>query len=66
MTPANIMLAIDLMISLSKRFIAYRDAIDSARAQNRDLTDSELDALADATDQTIELNRKRLQAMQKP
>lgn len=66
MTPANILLAIDLMMALSRKFIAYRDAVASARAQNRDLSDSELDALADAAEQTLELNRKRLEAMQKP
>ena len=66
MTPANILLAMELMMTLSNRLLAYRDAIASARAQNRDLTDSELDALADAAEQTLELNRQRLEAMKKP
>lgn len=63
MTPANILLAVDLMMALSRKFIAYREAISAARAQDRDLTDSELDALADAAEQTLELNKKRLESM---
>lgn len=63
MTPANILLAVDLMMALSRKFMAYREAIAAARAQDRDLTDSELDALADAAEQTLELNKKRLESM---
>lgn len=66
MTPANILLAIELMMTLAKRFAAYRDAVNEATAKGGDIDDPKLESLAEECGQTLELNRKRLEAMQKP
>lgn len=60
---ANILLAVDLITGLSKRIMAYRDSIRTARAEGRDLTDSELDALSEEAGQALELARARIEAV---
>jgi hypothetical protein len=60
---ANIFLAMDLITGLVQRISAYSQMISKARAENRDITEAELDALAEAAGQALELARKRIEAM---
>lgn len=63
MTLGNIILAADLIHSLFQRAMQYQATIKTALAENRDLTDAELDALAKDTGLELELARKRIMAL---
>lgn len=65
MTLGNIILAADLIHSLFQRAMKYQETIKTALAENRDLTDAELDALANETGLELELARKRILALKK-
>lgn len=61
--PVNIVMAIKLIAGLSERIIAYRNTIVRAQAENRDITESELDALAEQAGQALELARARIEVV---
>jgi hypothetical protein len=63
MNPANILMAVDLIAALAQRIGAYSAAVEKARAEGRDLSDAELDALAAQAGQAIELARARVAAI---
>jgi hypothetical protein len=65
MTPANILLAVDLLGSLVTKVMQYQASIRQAIAEGRDLTDSELDAMSIAAGQELELARRRIEALKK-
>ena len=50
---ANLLAAIDLLISITSQARAISDKIKAARAENRDLTDAELDELSVAVNAAI-------------
>jgi len=50
---ANLLAAIDMLISITGQARAISDKIKAARAENRDLTDAELDELSAGTNAAI-------------
>lgn len=65
MNTGNIMLAVDLIGELTKRITAYTQMITRARAENRDLTDAELDAVSTEAGLALELAHKRIADLKK-
>ena len=61
----NTLLAVDLMIGLIDRAVAYSAVIQKARAENRDVTSAELDQLAAQDDVAREELRAAIEKAKK-
>lgn len=53
MSTINLLAAVDMLLALFDRGRVVSELIQKARAEGRDVTDAELDALADETEQAI-------------
>lgn len=63
MTLANVLLAADMVNLLLQRAMKFQAVLKQAASENRDLTDEELDAMADQAGTSLDLARRRLEGL---